>query len=92
MIYEFKCECGEVSDFVVPLRLHSQIKDNVFCQCGGEVKQTYKLHKPINRTAFPRNFMSEHVAQDPVLIKDEGHFKGLAAENGLTVTNPWDGI
>ena len=92
MIYEFKCqgECGKVHTYTVPLSAYTGLK--TYTCCGIKMQQLYEIAKPIVRTTFPRNFVSEHVAKNPTKIRDEKHFRDVAESSGLTVTNPWDGI
>ena len=93
MRYEFECRgCGESSEFVVPLAAYDILKRDIHCQCGGEIRQILSVRRPINRTGMPKNFMSEHLNIEPQFCRDYSEFKGIAAENDLTITNPWDGI
>jgi len=93
MIYEFQCrECGDKTTFLSMVKNRKALESNRCLSCGGELNRLYTTRKPIVRTSFPRNFTSEHVAKDPTKIRDEKHFRDIAAENDLVVTNPWDGI
>jgi len=93
MIYVFQClGCGEEVELSMPAAQYETTKKSLFCQCGGQITQVLFPPKTIfNRTGFPRNFVHEHISDNPVKLRDKKHFMDVSQQNGWTPS--WfDGI
>ena len=92
MIYEFKCSnCDDVQQAVMSVQKYERLRHKLKCGCGGKYQQLFSAPMIHSRTQI-NGMISEHVAPNPVKVRDQHHFRDLAAENGLVPTNPWDGI
>jgi hypothetical protein len=86
MIYKFGCpECGAEEEVSIPLSFHSHAVANAICtECEVKAKQLLTPTRQVwAREAFPKG-MHEHIAPDPVYIRDRKEAMDVAAENGLT--------
>lgn len=84
MIYQMECDrCGKNTEMHCHLVEHETlIKPGWPCQCGGRVRQVLvNSGIAFAREAFPKGEW-EHVADDPVFIRDKAHLKDVCEEHG----------
>ena len=92
MTYIFKCQCGREIEAHMTMEDRQNLIMPTCSKCLIPMQQKITGgSKPFMRSPFPRGW-SEHIAPDPVYVRDKVEAREIAAEHDLTsvLAENWD--